>query len=84
MIPRTSKSQPNHYTNCAVVGDRKVKVNFTLEQATKSQMGCVYIYSSTLSLTSALDCGGWSMPHPNCFTPGKETHYPLLVEVWGS
>jgi hypothetical protein len=29
-------------------------------------------YSSTLSLTSALDGGGWSKPHPGHFTPGKE------------
>jgi hypothetical protein len=44
-----------------------------------------YMYSSTLSLTSAVDWGGWSMPCSNCFTPGKETHYPLLVEeVWES
>jgi hypothetical protein len=32
----------------------KVKVEFTLEQATKAQRG-VKVYSSTLSLTSALD-----------------------------
>jgi len=30
-------------------------------------------YSSTLSLTSALDAGGWSTPRPGRFTPGKET-----------
>jgi len=29
-------------------------------------------YSSTLSLTSALDGGGWSMPHLGYFTPGKD------------
>ena len=29
-------------------------------------------YSSTLSLTSALDGGGLSTPRPGCFTPGKE------------
>jgi len=28
-------------------------------------------YSSTLSLTSALDEGGWSTPRPGRFTPGK-------------
>ena len=27
-------------------------------------------YSSTLSLTSALDDGGWSTPRPGRFTPG--------------
>jgi hypothetical protein len=35
------------------------------------------MYSSTLSLTLALDEGGWSTPRPGCFTPGKETRYPL-------
>jgi rRNA maturation protein Nop10 len=34
-------------------------------------------YSSTLSLTSALDGGGWSTPRPGRFTPGKESRYPL-------
>jgi len=29
-------------------------------------------YSSTLSLTSALDGGGWSTPHPGRFTSEKE------------
>jgi len=33
-------------------------------------------YSSTLSLTSALDEGGSSMPHHSCFTPRKKTRYP--------
>jgi hypothetical protein len=30
------------------------------------------MYSSTLSLTSALDGGGWSTPRPGRFTPGKD------------
>jgi hypothetical protein len=29
-------------------------------------------YRSTLSLTSALDGGGWSTPRPDRFTPGKD------------
>jgi len=29
-------------------------------------------YSSTLSLTSALDGGGWSTPRSYRFTPGKD------------
>jgi hypothetical protein len=33
-------------------------------------------YSSSLSLTSALDADGWSSPRPGRFTPGK-TRYPL-------
>ena len=30
------------------------------------------MYDSTLSLTSALDVGGWSTPRAGRFTPGKE------------
>ena len=33
--------------------------------------------SSNLSLTLALDKGGWSTPRPGRITPGKETRYPL-------
>jgi len=36
-----------------------------------------YSYSSTLSLTSTLDGGGWSATEPGCFTPRKETRYPF-------
>jgi len=38
-------------------------------QAMKTQRG-VGEYSSTLSLTSALDGSGWSMPHSSNFTFG--------------
>ena len=34
-------------------------------------------YSSTLSLTSALDGGGWLTARPCGFSPGKETRYAL-------
>ena len=34
-------------------------------------------YSSTLSLTSALDGGGLSTPRPGRFNPGKEAREPL-------
>ena len=27
--------------------------------------------------------GGWSMPRPGCFTPGKETRYPLYRRLGG-
>jgi len=47
----------------------KILPMFTLQQATKAQMGSRY--SSTLSLTSELDGGGWSAPRPGRFTPGK-------------
>jgi hypothetical protein len=40
-------------------------------------------YSSTLSLTLALDEGWWLMPHPGHFTPGKESHYPLYKRLGG-
>ena len=53
----------------------KVKGNskFTLEQTMWAQRGS----SSTLSLTSALDGGGWSTPCPSCCTPAERpgTHY---------
>jgi len=39
------------------------------------------MYSSTLSLTWALDCGGWSTPRPVRFIPGKD---PVLFveDAW--
>jgi hypothetical protein len=42
-----------------------------------------YRYTSTLSLTSALDGGGWSMPHPSHFTSRKETQYPFYRRLGG-
>jgi len=39
---------------------------------------------STLSLSSALDGGGWSMPWPNCFTPGEDIWYPLYRRLAGN
>ena len=41
-------------------------------------------YSSTLSLSSALDVGGWSTPRPSRFTPGKDPLYPLYRRLGGS
>ena len=38
---------------------------------------------NTLSLTSALDEGGWSTPRLGRFTPGKETRYPLYRRLVG-
>jgi hypothetical protein len=54
-----------------------IMVKYTLEQAMKAQRG-----SRDISLTSALDGGEWSTPQPSCFTPAKETHYPLYVDVY--
>jgi hypothetical protein len=45
----------------------KARVKFTLKKDERGEQ----VYSSTLSLTSALDEGGWSMPCPSHFTPGK-------------
>ena len=42
-----------------------------------------YRYSSTLSLTSALDEGGWLTARHGRFTPGKETRYPLYRRLGG-
>ena len=39
--------------------------------------------SSTLSLTSALDVGGWSTPRPDRFTPPGKTRYPLYRRLGG-
>jgi hypothetical protein len=39
-----------------------------------------YRFSSTLSLTSALDGGGWSTPRQGRFTPGNDT-VPIVQEA---
>jgi hypothetical protein len=38
---------------------------------------------STLSLTSALDVGGWLKPRPYRFNPGKESRCPLCRRQGG-
>ena len=40
-------------------------------------------YSSTLSLSSTLDMGGWSTPRPSRFTPRKDLRYPLYRRLGG-
>ena len=40
-------------------------------------------YSSTLSLTSALDGGGWLTLRPGSFTPGNDIQFPLYGRVCG-
>jgi hypothetical protein len=42
-----------------------------------------YRYSSTLSLTLALNVGGCSTPCSGHFTPGKETRYPFYRRLGG-
>jgi hypothetical protein len=41
------------------------------------------MYSSTLSLTSALGGSGWSKPRPERFTPGKETLHQFNRRLGG-
>ena len=41
-------------------------------------------YSTALSSTLVLDEGGWPMPRPSRFTPGKETRYPLYWKLGGT
>jgi hypothetical protein len=41
------------------------------------------MYNSTLSLTSALDGGGWLVPPPGHLTPGKWTRYALYRRLGG-
>jgi hypothetical protein len=38
-------------------------------------------YSSTLSLTSALDEVGWPMPHPGRFVPQERDKIPAVQEA---
>ena len=42
-----------------------------------------YRYSSTHFLTTVLDVGGWSVPHPSHFTPRMETQYPWYRRLDG-
>jgi hypothetical protein len=41
------------------------------------------MYSSTLSLTSALVGAGWSTPRTGCFTPGNKTRYLVCTRFGG-
>ena len=54
-------------------------IEFNLEQTTKAQRGNRGI---ALSLTSALDGGGWSIPRPGRFTPGKDPVLTVYGAVW--
>jgi hypothetical protein len=57
-----------------------VKLKFALEQATKSQRWSRG--SSILSLTSALDKGGWLTPRPGRFTPRGTRACIYCVAGW--
>ena len=62
------------------MGSKKC-INFTLEQATKAQKG-LSMYTSTLSLTSALDGVGRQRHAPAALHPG-EIRYPLCRRLGG-
>jgi len=53
-----------------ILNTGKKKKNVTLEQAIKAHRG-EQRYSSTPSLTSALDGGGWLTPRSGRFTPNE-------------
>ena len=55
---------------------------FTLEPPTTAQRG-KQRYSSTLTLTLALDGDGWSTPRFGHFTSGKERRYPFYGRPGG-
>jgi hypothetical protein len=60
----------------------KVKGKFRPTRGHKCPEG-KYRYSAILSLTSALDVGGWLTSRPGRFTPRKETGYPLNRRLGG-
>jgi hypothetical protein len=55
----------------------KVRVKVTLGPEKKWRFG------STLSLTSALDEGGWSTPHTGRFTPPEREELPMVQRLGG-
>jgi hypothetical protein len=60
----------------------KGKYKFHLRTGNDGQEG-KYKFICTLSLTLALEAGGWLTPHPGPFTPGKETRYPFYRRLGG-
>ena len=66
---RLSKSYIFIIYVCSVKGKGKGKVHpRTGHKGPEGELR----YSSTLSLPSALDGGGWSTPRPGRFTPGED------------
>ena len=62
---------PKYMLGALNMKEEEGKDKFILEQAMKAQRDSKR-YSSTLSLTLVLDGGGWFMPCPLHFTPGKD------------
>ena len=57
----------------------KVKVKFTLQQATKAHRGVEVDLYSFFNLGARW--GGWSMSCPGRFTPREDTRYPLYRKL---
>jgi hypothetical protein len=57
----------------------KVKVTVGGHNGTEKEQGC----DSILSLTSAVDEGGWSTPRPSRLISGKEPRCPLYRKLVG-
>jgi hypothetical protein len=66
-----------------VKGKGKGKVFSVLNQATRHEdvLG-EWWYSSTHSLTSAVDGGEWSASRPSCFTPRERAPFPHWIGGW--
>ena len=64
-----------YYKNCV-----KLKVNFTLEQATKAQRWSRGI--APLFFKFGVRWGEWSTPRPGRFSPGKDTVPIVQVALW--
>jgi hypothetical protein len=69
-----------HYTPIFIPLHANSKVKFILYLTINAQK---QRYIFTLSLTLALDGGGWSTPHPSWFTRGKETWYSMYRRLGG-
>jgi len=65
LLPCMARKCPGIITIIVVISKDKVHP-ITGHESPEGEM-----YSCTLSLTSALDWGGWSKPRPGRFIPGK-------------
>jgi hypothetical protein len=75
--PETSEmSRPWLALGCCVSEYIKSKVNVYPRTDLRTQRG-----EGVSGIISARDDGVWSKPRPGCFTPGKETRYPLYRKL---
>jgi hypothetical protein len=66
----------SHRTDCHEISYLNLMHPVTGHEGTETG----YMYNSTLSLTSALDGGGWSTPRPGRFTSEKDP-VPIIQEA---